>query len=796
MSRLIPFLPPFPPLIDRELKVFCMTLLCRLLLSLLLLIPSLLRAAERDGAAIYREMCASCHGDKGQGSKDYPEPLIGDRSLGQLSHYIDRQMPEGEPEKLNAADSALVAKYIHEAFYSPVAQARNKPARIDLSRLTVKQYQNTVTDLLASFRQPGSGFQELGLKGDYYKGRRIDRRNRVIERVDATVDFTFENKTPDEKIEGPEFGISWEGSVFAPETGEYEFVVQTEHSVRLWVNQSFFNGPPPLIDQGVKSGNDTEYRASITLLGGRVYPIRLEYIKGKGGVGDPNLNKDVNKLGKSSIKLLWVMPKRTQEIIPAYYLTTSKNPELYVVNAPFPPDDRSIGYERANTISKAWDNATTDGALEVANYVVDRFRTLSGDVAIDSKEESRVKDFCYKFVERAFRRPLTPEQKTYFVDRHFKDSPDRTTAVKRIVILALKSPRFLYREVGLPSENSATPDQYDVASRLSFGLWDSMPDAKLLKAAADKKLETRDQLVAEATRMQTDLRARDKLRGFMLQWLRIDQPIDMAKDEKLFPEFNKEIINDLRTSLELSLQDFLTSKEPDFRKFLLDEELYLNGRLAKLYGADLPADSPFKKVKLDADKRAGILTHPYMLSVFAYNGTSSPIHRGVFLARSMLGRVIKPPQEAFTPIAPDLHPSLNTRERVTLQTKAEACQLCHNMINPLGFSLENFDAIGKYRAEEKARPVDAEGSYVSRDDKTVKFRGARELGKFLAESPEVSTALTQQLFQYEIKQPIRAYGSNQLEKLQQDYVKNGYNFQRLAREIVVTAALPLSLAGE
>jgi cytochrome c553 len=768
-----------------------MTWLRLLLLPVVALLPSLVCAAEKDGPTIYREMCASCHGDKGQGSKDYPEPLIGDRSLGQLSHYIDKQMPEGEPEKLDAAGSATVAKYIHETFYSPVAQARNKPARIDLSRLTVKQYQNTVTDLVASFRQPGSGLGEQGLKAEYYKGRRHDNKNKALDRVDATVDFTYDNKTPDEKIEGPEFAVRWEGSVFAPETGDYEFVVQTEHSCRLWVNQSFFNGPPPIIDQGVKSGNDTEYRATVTLLGGRAYPLKLEYTKGKAGVGDPKLNKDVDKLGKSSIHLLWVPPRRSLEVIPARCLTTAKNPELYVVKTPFPPDDRSIGYERANTISKAWDNSTTDGALEASNYVIERFKSLSGEVPLDTKEEVKVKEFCYKFVERSFRRPLTPEQKTYFVDRHFTESPDRTNAVKRVVLLALKSPRFLYREVG-----TEKPDQYDVAARLSFGLWDSIPDQKLLKAAAEKKLETRDQLVAEATRMQTDLRARDKLRGFMLQWLRIDQPIDMAKDEKLFPEFKPETISDLRTSLELSLQDFLTSKEPDFRKFLLDEELYLNGRLAKLYGADLPEDAAFQKVKLDADKRAGILTHPYILSVFAYNGTSSPIHRGVFLARSMLGRVIKPPQEAFTPIAPDLHPSLNTRERISLQTKAEACQLCHNMINPLGFSLENFDAIGKFREQEKKRPVDSQGSYVSRDDKTVKFRGARELGKFLADSPEVSAALTQQLFQFEIKQPIRAYGSDRLEKLREDYVKNGYNFQRLAREIVVTAALPRPLAGE
>ncbi len=767
-----------------------------LLLLLLLILPALLRAAERDGAAIYREMCASCHGEQGEGSKDYPEPLVGDRSLGQLGHYIDQQMPEGDPDSLNAEDSATVAKYIHEAFYSPVAQARNKPARIDLSRLTVKQYQNAVTALVASFRQPGGGqsgaaMDEHGLRAEYFKGRRPDNKNRVFERVDATVDFTYDNKTPDKKIDGPEFAVRWEGSVFAPDSGEYEFVVRTEHATRLWVNQAFFNGGPPLIDKGVKSGTDTEYRATIYLLGGRLYPIRLEYIKGKGGVGDPKLNKDVDKLGKSSIHLLWVIPRRTLEVIPARYLTTARNSELFVATTPFPPDDRSIGYERANTISKAWDNSTTDGALEVAGYVVERFKSLSGDVPLDTKEESQVKDWCYKFVARAFRRPLSEKQKSYFVDRHFTAAPDRTNAVKRVVLLALKSPRFLYREVG-----TVKPDQYDVASRLAFGLWDSLPDAKLLQAAADKKLGTREQVVAAAARMQNDPRARDKLRGFLLQWLRLDQPIDMAKDEKLFPDFKPEVISDLRTSLELSLQDFLTSKSADFRNFLLDEELYLNGRLSQLYGADLPADAPFQKVQLDADQRAGILTHPYLLSVFAYNGTSSPIHRGVFLARSMLGRVIKPPQEAFQPIAPDLHPSLSTRERVTLQTKSEACQLCHNMINPLGFSLENFDAIGKFRVQEKARPIDTQGSYISRDDKNVKFQGARELGKFLAESPEVTSALTQQLFQFEIKQPIRAYGSDRLEKLRTDFVENGYNFQRLAREIVVTAALPEPLTGE
>ncbi len=174
-----------------------------------------------------------------------------------------------------------------------------------------------------------------------------------------------------------------------------------------------------------------------------------------------------------------------------------------------------------------------DGALEAANYIIERFKSLSGVNCLSIPRKSkRSKTGAISSSSAPFRRPLSTEQKAYFVDRHFTEAPDRTNALKRVILLALKSPRFLYREVG-----TEKPDQYDVAARLSFGLWDSLPDAKLLKAAADKKLETREQLVAEATRMQSDLRARDKLRGLCCNGCGSDQPIDMVKDEKLFPEF-------------------------------------------------------------------------------------------------------------------------------------------------------------------------------------------------------------------------------------------------------------------
>jgi hypothetical protein len=208
-----------------------------------------------------------------------------------------------------------------------------------------------------------------------------------------------------------------------------------------------------------------------------------------------------------------------------------------------------------------------------------------------------------------------------------------------------------------------------------------------------------------------------------------------------------------------------------------------------VYGVDMPNEHPFEKIALQPDQRSGLISHPYLLAAFAYTATSSPIHRGVFISRSLLGRTLRPPPEAVAPLAPDLHANLTTRERVALQTKAEACMSCHSMINPLGFTLEHFDALGRYRDAEKDRPVDALGSYITRSGEEAKFSGAKELAKFLANSEETHTALVNQLFHYTVKQPIRAYGPEQLPTLRRSLVENQFNLRKLMVEIVAASAL-------
>src|SRR5262249_8466891 len=171
---------------------------------------------------------------------------------------------------------------------------------------------------------------------------------------------------------------------------------------------------------------------------------------------------------------------------------------------------------------------------------------------------------------------------------------------------------------------------------------------ELLEAAAAGRLATPEQVRRQAERMVTDLRARAKMREFIMQWLKVDQVPELSKDRKRFPDFDQAVASDLRTSLELFLEDVLGSDASDFRQLLLADSLYLNGRLSRIYGGNLPANAPFQKVTLKSGERAGVLTHPYLMAAFAYTGESSPIHRGVFLARSVLGRALRPPPDAFT----------------------------------------------------------------------------------------------------------------------------------------------------
>jgi hypothetical protein len=750
-----------------------MTLSTRALLAAVLLLTAAvpLRAADAlvRGREIYRQQCVKCHGKGGEGVKGkYNDALVGDWSLEKLTRYIDKNMPENDPDLCNGEDAVAVARFIFDSFYSREARARNNPARVELVRLTNRQFVNTVSDILRGFSpaDPPLG-NERGLRGSYRVGKRGDARGN-FERTDAKVDFSFDKAGPDaQKFGTNDYRISWTGSVIATESGDHEIILKTPNGARLWLNDD----ENPLIDAGVASGDDTEHRARLRLIGGRAYPVRLE------------MNK-APKDKRASVALLWKQPRGVVEVIPARCLSPVRVAPTFVLSTPFPADDSSVGYERGVNVSKSWDEAATHAAIEVANHVAKNIDRLAGTKPGATNRAVKAEAFCREFVGAAFRRPLTGEQKRAFVTAPFKSATKVEDAVKRVVLLALKSPRFLY--LGL---DDAQPDDFVVASRLSFGLWDSVPDKDLLKAAAQGALRSREQAAAQARRMLGDARARAKMREFLHHWLQMDHVEDLSKDATLFPGFTPEIISDLRASLDLFLDQVVWSQASDYRRLLLEDDLFVNERLAKFYGFNTNAADSFVKVDSNPKERSGVVTHPYLLAAFAYQKSTSPIHRGVFLTRNIVGRVLRPPPVAVAFKDADFKPGMTMRQKVEELTRPQACHSCHAVINPLGFSLENYDAVGRFRTRDGDKPVDAAGEYTTDDGRTVRLTGARDVAEFAVKSEHAHNAFVELLFHQLVKQPMLAYGLDAQDDLRRSFVASEFNVQKLAVDIVTLSSL-------
>lgn len=747
------------------------------------------------GAAIYKKLCADCHGDKGQGVMDkYDEPLHGNRSVEALAKRIARTMPEDNIGACVGDDAANVAAYIYEAFYSPKAQERLKPPEFDLARLTVPQYRTSVADIIGRFRP---GFDkppgvERGLKARYSgivppkppepvapdappppaekkkeEEKKKDPEKVRFERMDGQVAFHFGEASPDpEKMASTEFTVRWEGSVIADETGVYEFIVKSENGSRLWVNDTKKN----LIDAWVASGTDVrEEKKSIYLVGGRSYPLSLEFFKFKEKT--------------ASIELQWKPPHGVVETIPQDHLVPDRLREVYNVSTSFPADDRSVGYERGTGVSKEWEHATTEAAIDVAEYVDDRLDELAGTKADAPDRVDKLKAFARRFAETAFRRPLSNEDFARIVERPFASAKSPELAVKRVVLFALKSPRFLYPE--LP--DTEPPDAYDIATRLALNLWDSIPDTRLLQAAAEGKLLKREEVVAQANRMMLDPRAKAKLHGFFHHWLELERAETISKDPKAFPAFDAVVLADLRKSLDLFLNQVVWSDKSDYRELLQANYLLMNERLGKLYGKPVTGGT-FQRVDFDPKERAGVVTHPYLLAAFAYSKQTSPIHRGVFLTRTIVGMTLKDPPEAVAFEDAKFDPHLTMREKVTELTKNTSCMGCHGTINSLGFSLEHFDAIGRWRSKENDKPINAVSDFATDEGETIRLTGPRDLVKYAAESPGGHRAFIHHLFHHTTKQAVGVYGPDTLEALRQSFAGSGFNIRKLLVEIATVAS--------
>jgi hypothetical protein len=426
----------------------------------------------------------------------------------------------------------------------------------------------------------------------------------------------------------------------------------------------------------------------------------------------------------------------------------------------------------------------TTAALEVASAVEADLDNLAGTKAGAPDRLEKLKAFAKRFAETAFRRPLTAEEESWIVERNFQKAQTPSLAVKRVVLFTLKSAEFLYPDVS----RSEIRDDFLIASRLALALWDSIPDAALWKVASEGKLHSREQAQKEVQRMLSDTRAKAKLRGFFQVWLDLERADHSSKDTKEFPEFDETLRADLRQSLFLFLEEVVWSEASDYRRLLTGEHVWMNERLGKVYGGNVDS-TVFEKVVPSHGNNAGVLTHPYILSALAYNRTTSPIHRGVFLSRSIVGVQLKNPSVAVAFEDAKFAPHLTMREKVSSLTKSASCAGCHGVINPLGFTLEHFDAIGRFRMEDNQKLVDSVVDFESDEGVKVHFEGPLDVARHAVGSEQAQREFVRQLFHYCIKQPPAAFGGDALDALTKGFASSGFSVRGLLAEIALKKAL-------
>ena len=396
--------------------------------------------------------------------------------------------------------------------------------------------------------------------------------------------------------------------------------------------------------------------------------------------------------------------------------------------------------------------------------------------------------FLAGFARRAYRRPLQDQELSalkdlYRAQRAPAIGANFAQAVASTIGALLQSPYFLYRwEMGpdKPERDGQLVrfSQHEIASRLSYLFWASMPDDKLFTAADNGKLGTADEVASEARRLLSDPRARVALNDFHIQWLRIGDLGDLPKDPSL-TDYSPEVAKSMLKETEEFIANVFQGPKADgkLETLLTSPSSYIDGNLAKIYGVKNMTGTNMQPVSFDPAQRAGLLTQGTFLTSKADAIDSHPIKRGDTVLESLLCMALEVPATITVPPLPEPKPGQTTRERVSVHSAAP-CATCHVLIDPVGFSFENYDAIGRYRTMEENKPVDASGTFSIGKD-SVKFKNAVELLPAMAKSQEVRDCMATQWWRYALRRQELQSEDPSLKLVREAFRQSGNDLREL-----------------
>jgi hypothetical protein len=371
-----------------------------------------------------------------------------------------------------------------------------------------------------------------------------------------------------------------------------------------------------------------------------------------------------------------------------------------------------------------------------------------------AEEDACARATLERIVPKAFRRPIAADELSDLVQVYVdvrKNGATFSEGLAASLSATLQMPDFVYRiELGSgPAVNGkVTLTNHEMASRLAFFLWDAPPDRTLLDAAQNGALQTPEQLETQARRMFSDPRAKEAVAHFNEQWLHLDKFARTNKDAALYPQFDAQMRNAMRVSLDKYIERAFF-EEGSLTSLLIGKEAYVNNLLAPLYGVSAPGPD-FRLVTLDPSQRSGLLTQVGVMAMLAHEKDHAPILRGVFVLDNLLCTPAPPPPKDIPP-APAVEPGMpkTTRERMQKQHTAQAsCKGCHETIDGVGFTFENYDTLGQWRTTENGQPLDSSGFFFDPKGDRVLVQNAVELSQKLAESTMVRDCLTKRWYSY------------------------------------------------
>ncbi|MCI0376625.1 MAG: DUF1592 domain-containing protein, partial [Gemmataceae bacterium] len=404
------------------------------------------------------------------------------------------------------------------------------------------------------------------------------------------------------------------------------------------------------------------------------------------------------------------------------------------------------------------------------------------------------KEIVGRFATRAFRRPVPPEEVERLLslfDKAHKQGDRFEHCIRLAFCRVLVSPHFLFRvELDPPSAVSgkAYPiSEYALASRLSYFLWSTMPDAELFALAA--KGELRKNLEAQVQRMLKDPKSAAFVENFAGQWLTLRNLEKTSPDPKIFPNFSDELRDLMYKETELFF-DAILRENRSILDFIDADFSFLNEKLAKHYGINNVFGSAFRKVKLPPN-RGGILTHGSILTLTSYPDRTSPVLRGKWVLEQILNTPPPPPPPDVPAIEDAKRLTGSLRKVMEMHRDNALCASCHQRMDPIGFAFENYDAVGAWRDKDGKFDIDPSG--VLPDGKS--FKGPAELKAILKNKKDLlSRCLTEKVLTYAMGRGVEFYDKCAVDKILESLQKNDYRFVTLLVEVAKSEPFQLRTA--